>query len=520
MSDTSMRNTLLFGLSGVFLGFLSRITNLDLDVFHEISLIREAYKIGFMPQVDLFSYVPTLSPVVHWEWGAGAIFYLVVVQAGLGAAGLMGLKYLLAALIAIGCYRFSARQGAGNYVFSYLAFLGMSLGLIGFSTVRAALFTFFFVMIFLFLFEEDRKGKSWALWALLPVHVIWLNIHPGFMVGLGLLAVYTGEKFFLKFKTEKSFPIALKEVVRPSLFLLGGCILIVVNPYGVDYFPSLLNALALDRTPYILEWRPLWEQSWIFLSLFIVSLGVVLYCISKIGFSRMPGLFILAATAWLGLWHIRHLPIYAVVWTCYVPAYLEKTPVGSLLNETRNSKLLKVGVLVLGIMGLVFAVHNEFWKLRIPVTVEDAREKVAVYPAGAVSYLRDGKFSGNIMVPYNEGGYITWNLFPGVKVSMDSRFEIAYRIETVVENAKFYAADKGWREILAKYPTDAVLVPRWWDLDKAMSEDSAGIDSRAPAAAWQLVYIDDAYSLYMRSDLAGKYPHKDMRGKPIDARFP
>ena len=54
----------------------------------------------FSPRVDVFSYVPTISPVVHHEWGTAAILYIVTVQLGLGANGLMLVKYLLTAFIA------------------------------------------------------------------------------------------------------------------------------------------------------------------------------------------------------------------------------------------------------------------------------------------------------------------------------------------------------------------------------------------------------------------------------------
>jgi hypothetical protein len=516
-----MRRILFFGLSGAFLAALSRLTFVDLDLFHEMALIREAWKIGFLPRVDIFSYIPTISPVVHHEWGAAAIFYLITVQLGLGAQGLMALKYLLSASIAIGCYRFSVRQGGGNYVFSYLAIVGLGLGWGGFTTIRAQLFTLFFLMIFLFLVEEDRKGNNWALWAWLPFYLIWLNVHGGFLVGLGLLAIYTSEKFFMNFITDKSFSKSFKMAARPLLFFLASCLLIPVNPYGTDYLPYLWNAIIIDRAPYFLEWRPLWKVSWGTLSLFSLSLGVVLYCIYKNELRKMPGLFILAAIAWLSLWHFRHLSLYGLVWTCYAPAYLEKTPFGSLIGETmkRNSRSYKAIFLIIGIMGSCYAIRNQFWKLRIPTTAEENKEGVPVYPAGAVAFLRDSKFSGNVMVPFNTGAYVSWNLYPEVKVSMDSRFEVAYPLEAAIENMRFYAADQGWRETLTKYRTDVILVPRWCSLDEAISDNGAGIHNSAPSG-WQLVYIDDGYSLYMRSDLAKRFPLTDLRGTPIISRFP
>jgi hypothetical protein len=520
VSEASLRRWVFFGLGGAFLAAISRLTIVDLDLFHEMALIREAFRVGYLPRVDTFSYLPTIAPVVHHEWGTGLILYLLTVQLGLGAPGLMLLKYLLAAFIALGCFFFASRQGAGYAVFSFLALLGIALGWGGFSTIRAQLFTLSFLIIFLFLMEADRRGKTWALWAWLPLYLVWLNLHGGFLVGPGLLAVYLSQQFFLDFLAEKNFLSSLRAVKRPIWFFMATCLLTLVNPYGTDYIPYIWNAVTLDRTPFIPEWRPLWKISGAALSEWILSLAIVFYCATKKDLRQMSGLFILGATAWFALWHYRHLSIYAVAWMCYTPAYLEKTPLGDLINKVwqENSRLLAAIFVIIGISGISYAVHNQFWQLRIPTTAEEGKEGVPVYPAGAVSYLKDHKFSGNLMVPYSTGAFISWRLYPQVKVSLDSRFEVAYPVSTVTESIRFYAAAKGWRETLAKYPSDAVLIPRGSKLEQVM-EKEGGLSNKA-LFPWTCVYLDDGFSLYLRSDLAKRFPFTDRRGKPIPARFP
>src|SRR5258708_5492364 len=63
-----------------------------------------------------------------------------------------------------------------------------------FTAIRALLFTMLFVALLLTALEQDREGqRRWIAWWL-PLHVLWLNLHAGFVVGLALMAVHTVEQ--------------------------------------------------------------------------------------------------------------------------------------------------------------------------------------------------------------------------------------------------------------------------------------------------------------------------------------
>jgi hypothetical protein len=206
--------------------------------------------------------------------------------------------------------------------------------------------------------------------------------------------------------------------------------------------------------------------------------------------------------------------VYAVAWLCVVPAYVQDTALGRALRDTWDHKrpALVVFWAFLFLYGCGSAALHQFWRLRIPTASADD------YPAGAVDYLRDQGFHGNLMTPYNAGSYVLWKLYPGVKVSLDSRFEVAYPTAWVVEVALMYAGRDGWQETLARYPTDAVLVPRGEPLERLLADPLAQpAGSRPP---WQCVYQDDAYCLFARADLAPALPRVDRTATPLTATFP
>jgi len=54
VSDRSLRRAMFFGLGGGFLAAISRLNIVDLDLFHEMALIREAFRVGFYRVPILF----------------------------------------------------------------------------------------------------------------------------------------------------------------------------------------------------------------------------------------------------------------------------------------------------------------------------------------------------------------------------------------------------------------------------------------------------------------------------------
>jgi hypothetical protein len=131
------------------------------------------------------------------------------------------------------------------------------------------------------------------------------------------------------------------------------------------------------------------------------------------------------------------------------------------------------------------------WKLLVP---SDQIKKYGVhpiYPVGPVEYLKEVAFKGNLMVLFDWGSYVTWKLYPNVRVSIDSRYEVAYPEWLAEENMHFYLAKNGWQSILTKYPTDLVLVHKRLPLAGAMAQQSK----------WKKVYTDKVFELYARPGL-------------------
>jgi hypothetical protein len=529
---------LVLGLVVLGLRILANVRVIDLDLFHEMALIREALTLGHLPTEDSFAYTSTRSPVVHHEWATGAVLYFVVVGLGLGAPGLAILRFLLVAGIVACCVAVARARGARSTELVLAAPLAIVLFWPGLSPVRAHLFTFLFLGILLLLMEKDRTGSP--RWLLLwpPLLVVWLNMHGGFVVGTGLLGLYALERFFRggwpeRFQGgERGGPgrpeggwlarARLRSALRKSgpAILAVACVppLLLVNPYGVQYVRYLIYALTVER-PSITEWLPLWSEPFrgAPLALFLVSLLVAAYTAWRgDGWRRLPGLLLLLAAAFFALRSVRILPIYVMVWFSYVAPALSSTPLVPVARRVweRHARPVAVLTLLVSLVALGRILQEGGLSVYLPTQGAEYRQ---VYPSGAVRYLTEVEFEGNLMTPFGTGAYVSWMLHPRVLVGVDSRYEVAYSVAFAEEVMGMYNGLGDWRELLSRYPTDAVLVPHPGPLDSLLVREGT---SAPDAVLWLEVFRDDAYAIFARGPVADRLPRIDRRGETILPLFP
>jgi hypothetical protein len=296
------------------------------------------------------------------------------------------------------------------------------------------------------------------------------------------------------------------------LFLMGLALipLAAINPWGFHYHQYLIHAMSIPR-PAIAEWSPLWaaENRQQFLNFGITLLPLALI-LRQIGWKRLPGIFIVAATAIAALKSNRFLPFYAIAYASYLPAAFSRITLGKDLrrNWWRFQPAWCAG-LSLSVILLVFSsLPAEPWRLRVPSHPLPHLGKHLIYPVGAVDHLAAAGFHGNVMVPYDWGSYVMWKLGPEVKVSFDSRYEVAYPPWRMEEDDCFYEARDGWEAILTKYPTNVVLVRSDLKIVKALHSYSG----------WRQVYKDPQFTMFARSDI--DLPVVETSQPADDGRFP
>ena len=485
-SEVWLRAVSTLGAASFFLALIS-YNFVDIDIWHQMALIRESLLAGHLLRTDPFAYTPTLAPWIDHEWGAGAIAYFAT--RWLGGRALLILKFVLAAGTGAQCWRCAAKLGADFRIMSLCAPLAAFLAYLGFfATIRAQVYSFFSTaLLILFWQRDEHRSRAW-LFGWMLAFLLWVNLHGGFVVAIGLTALYCIEKA-LRGEDYQRFLVAL----------LGMMLLVFFTPYGASYFGYLRRALWMTR-PYAPEWRPVWDLGLVWVTCFLLAVGIVVYVVASVGVRGTPGILPLAASTAEAALHRKLLPVFAVVWLCYAPVYLQQTPVGKWLLEfaQRRRRFVLAAWSTLAIVSIVAAARQRPWELRVPQPI---------YPVGAVQYLTEQRFQGNVLVPFRLGAYVSWKLYPEVKVSLDGRYEEVYSAQVMREIFNFYEAGLGWRATLDAYPTDAVLAPRDSPVCDKMSE-----------TLWVADYQDKDFVLYVKPGRSLKV--QDDRTRSFAGVFP
>ncbi len=513
--DATLAGWLLFALAASFLAYIARMHEITHDAFHEMSLFRESLVRGALPQRDVFAYTPTVDPSVHHEWATGAVLYCATVGSGLGLLGLTLLKIALVGLMWYCLYRVARLRGAHPCLFACFSLLVFPVLWVGFATVRAQLFTLVFLSIQMWMQELDWRGKRWWVVLWLAMLVAWLNLHAGFVVGLGLMGLHGLERIVSAWGRDRRWLAPLRSTWHLLLAAPLAVLALLINPYGWQYILYLIRAIRMPR-PLIAEWQPLWQTYspiWT-MAMFAFCVGLFLYAQRHTRWQRLRGAAFLAVCSYMALKHIRHGSIFAVVWIAYVPAWISHAPLGRALVRAidRHSTAVFVAARGLVAVGLLFACAHHFW---LPTLPSKPLHSSVCYPTQAVQYLKRHGFRGNLLTPFYAGSYVSWEMYPQVKVSLDGRYEVAYQEHVMLEHNQFSLGEGRWWELLDKYPSDVALIDTHWKVCPLIQECFAA-NSTTPQptlATWRIVYADDSYLLIARDHV--ELPSVDRSGQAL-----
>jgi hypothetical protein len=446
-----------------------------------------------IPRVDIFSVVKFGSEWVTHEWMSELFMYSVF-----RVFGYLGLIVLFSGIITATfsiAYRRCEQVAPHPYVAGFALILGAAATMPTWGA-RPQMFSMLLASIFvLVLGDYYRKVHTRAIWLLIPLTVLWVNLHAGFAMGLALIVLTMGSLLTDGLLLPET---SLREQwprVRTLGLLLVGCISAVcLNPSGARMYSYPFETLTSHAMmQYIQEWKSpdFHEPMFQALALLFLATFSALALSSK---RPRPGeLLVLVVTAVATLRSSRNVPFFALVaipllaehswhWVINQPwgewfTKPERRETGSALSFKIVLNILLLLVTPLAV--IVTRVGNS-------VASQQATE-ASLYPAAGANFIAREKPPQPIFNEYVWGGYLIWRLYPEYRVNMDGRADV-YGDALVEEFLAVHDGEPKWREALDRQGIRTVLVKPDVPLASLLREDSA----------WQRAFEDNASVIFVR----------------------
>jgi len=444
-----------------------------------------------IPHHDIYSFTNPGAPWIAHEWLSEVIFYSV--YRGLGWGGLI----VLFGIVIGGAFALAYFRSQGR---PYIAGLAILLGAVAtYPTwgVRPQMISLLFTSIFLFVLlgkNGEARPPTRPSWWLVPLMLLWANLHAGYAVGLALiLAVLAGTLL------ERALGVLPKEEARREVrhlaLLFVACTAVaLLNPNGIHLLSYPIETLRSHaQQTYISEWAsPDFHQGRF--QPFLAMLFLTFIAMAVSGKRQRPrDLLLLAATAYAGMRSIRHIPIFALVAAPILAEHVhaivkDRTWAAWVDAPDREPGAQKAAMNLIVVMAvLTFALlHVAILVKRQPSTEAEK------YPEAAVTYVRQQRLAAPIFNYYDWGGYFIWKLYPTYRVYIDGRADV-YGDKFLDSFADLYRAQGDWRTSLEKYAVQTVVLPPKTGLATALRHEPG----------WSNVFEDKQAAIFIRQGSGG-----------------
>ncbi|MDP3804232.1 MAG: hypothetical protein Q8Q87_01630 [Candidatus Omnitrophota bacterium] len=423
-----------------FATILSIYNIADGDLWARLVQGASIWKTGRLIYKDIFAFTPVLPLYVDHEWGAGLIFFSLLKLFGPGSLLLFKIIIALGTLgFALAAARLNGIKWPAVLMLAIPCALTLFPGYV--PVVRSHVLTYLLFAATLFYLEKIQKGSERSALAIIFIMLLWVNVHGGFVSGLGMIGIYVITDYFFK-RSSKSMLV----------ILLGAVLATTINPYGMKFWSYLWPALTLGRSS-ISEWSamPLFGADPYFGFRVLFAIVIFILIFGRMGFkgkNAIPRLAILAVTAYLAIRHRRHAPFFGIAALAFLGPYFE-----ACIDR------LRLRIPVAGIAALYALTALLVASYVLPAVTFQVLAPVGVYPVREADILMYSKAEGNVVVPLRWGNYVMWRLYPRVKISMCGRYEAMYPKSTFDMNHDFFFKNgKDWDRIIRNYKVDYVLL--------------------------------------------------------------
>jgi hypothetical protein len=469
----------------------------DTDLWGHVRFGQVMLSTGHLLRADIFSYSAAGQPWINHEWLSEVVMALS--YGAMGVVGLKLMKFLCAGAVVL-LLAVSVGDTGAEPVLQFGMLLAAAFGLQLQIQFRPQLFDYIFLSALLALFSRARSRGRAPLWVVLPMMVLWANLHGGFFLGIVVLGVYAAATGILDILEGKGVSRAL----RLGLLTLAALLVTLINPYGIGEWRIVAHTLG---NPYTMGSGAEFQSFYHVLAgtyrtgapLFPFILALAVLTALPISFALapckddLPELAIAALMVCLALYSVRNTALAVIACTAPIAFHLNlafrrighsgdaAASIGSAQPDSLPpgaSPAVQAAALVAAV---AICLGNGLFSERL--------RDFTGYPVGAVAFMKQHRLKGRIFNELIWGSYIFWHATDS-QVFIDGRFEMVYPPAVQRDYLDFVRGGSRAPKVLAAYPTDYVLMP----------SDSPAAGFVAAQEKWRMIYRDPVAALFARAD--------------------
>lgn len=443
---------------------------------------------------NVYSYTEQDHIFVNHHWLSGVVFYLLYQAVGWNGLVIFKIVVLLSAFSML---FLTAIKKAKFWLVALLSLPAIFI-LGERTTLRPEIFSYLFTAAFLYLLAdlEEHPERKRIFW-LIPLQILWVNMHLFFIVGLALTSGFLLEKIILNRKRLRG-NLLIKKLVILSVVLIA---ISFVNPnvvagarYPLHIFNNYgINVSENNPPASFLTWRPPEDNMLIKVFFWMVPLLAVSFLLNL---RKRPILNFLASTAVIvgAFKMLRLLPFFALIFLPAASANFNGSFVklGNILKKTvsiRNLEKYLVGFFILLICGLIFlgvtGKFSSYKKTGIGLTIQSN---------DSANFFKEQSLKGPIFNNFDIGSYLIFHFFPKEKVFVDNRAE-AYSASFLADTyLPMIQNETKWQKALEQYKFNVIF---FYQYELGLRRF---IYRRVHDPSWSLVYADSYAVILLKNN--------------------
>jgi hypothetical protein len=416
-----------------------------------------------VPHQDLYSFSKPGAPWYAWEWGSDVLFGWLERFAGL--KGVVLFTGVVLAGFATTLIRRMVWRGVHLFVAVGIALLSVGSASIHF-LARPHIFTLLFLSISVWMVESDREKQSNRIWLLIPLTIVWTNLHGGFLALIALLGLCAVGTALEAWSAKEAWGgLWWRSAARYATLAAACGAASLVNPYGYRLHTHMAAYLRSDWIKSVIQefMSPTFrnENMLQFEALLMIGLIAAGGLIRRK--SIVEALWIVFF-AHMALASVRHVPVYVTVvgpavayevagwWKAWSHGAVKKS-LPAIFNQLaadwapafRRTSIWPCAVVVgLALTGAPIRWPKDFPEIDFPTQiVHDHAAEI---------------LSSRVLTTDQWADYLIY-VDPRQKVFIDGRSDF-YGPELGDPYLRLINGGPDWRDLVKKYDFDLVLLPK------------------------------------------------------------